>query len=181
MRNIQAFEPLWGEWRTVRVLGQGSYGKVYLAEKVELGKHYYSAIKYIGLPNDESQTKELYSEGLVSDDATLNNYYEQVLHSLMAEININYELKGNANIVSYEEHKVISRSPEPGYDIFIKMELLTSLPDYINNHALTVGDVVRLGCDICTALTLLQRKKNHSPGHQARQYLCPQQRPLQAG
>ena len=159
MHNIRAFEPLWGEWRTIRVLGQGSYGKVYLAEKVELGKHYYSAIKYIGIPNDENQTKELYSEGLVTDDATLNNYYEQVLHSLMAEISINYELKGNSNIVSYEEHKVIPRESEPGYDIFIKMELLTSLPDYISSQALTVADVVRLGCDMCTALTVLQQKK----------------------
>ena len=159
MHNIRAFEPLWGEWRTIRVLGQGSYGKVYLAEKVELGKHYYSAIKYIGIPNDENQTKELYSEGLVTDDATLNNYYEQVLHSLMAEISINYELKGNSNIVSYEEHKVIPRESEPGYDIFIKMELLTSLPDYISIQALTVADVVRLGCDMCTALTVLQQKK----------------------
>lgn len=159
MHNIRAFEPLWGEWRTIRVLGQGSYGKVYLAEKVELGKHYYSAIKYIGIPNDENQTKELYSEGLVTDDATLNNYYEQVLHSLMAEISINYELKGNSNIVSYEEHKVIPRESEPGYDIFIKMELLTSLPDYISSQALTVADIVRLGCDMCTALTVLQQKK----------------------
>lgn len=159
MHDIRAFEPLWGEWRTIRVLGQGSYGRVYLAEKVELGKHYYSAIKYIGIPNDENQTKELYSEGLVSDDATLNNYYEQVLRSLMAEISINYELKGNSNIVSYEEHKVIPRTPEPGYDIFIKMELLTSLPDYISSHTLTVADVVRIGCDICTALTVLQHEK----------------------
>ena len=50
MRDIREFEPLWGEWRSVRLLGQGSYGKVYLAEKVELGKHYYSAIKYIPIP-----------------------------------------------------------------------------------------------------------------------------------
>ena len=58
MHNIRAFETLWGVWRTIRVLGQGTYGKVYLAEKVELGKHYYSAIKYIGIPNDENQTKK---------------------------------------------------------------------------------------------------------------------------
>mgnify|MGYP001851755683 CR=1 FL=1 len=159
MRDIHEFEPLWGEWRTVKLLGQGSYGRVYLAEKIELGKRYYSAIKYIGIPNDDNQTKELYSEGLVTDDATLHHYYEQVLQSLMAEISINYELKGNANIVSYEEHKVLPRTHEAGYDIFIKMELLTSLTDHISCHALTVEDVVRIGCDICTALDVLQREK----------------------
>lgn len=159
MRDIREFEPLWGEWRSVRLLGQGSYGKVYLAEKVELGKHYYSAIKYIPIPTDPNQTKELYSEGLVHDEATLQSYYEQVLRALMAEININYALKGNANIVSYEEHKVIPRTGEPGYDIFIKMELLTGLVDYIRAHPLTVADVVQLGCDICMALMALQREK----------------------
>ena len=159
MSDIHSFEPLWGEWRCIDLLGQGSYGKVYLAEKTELGKHYYSAIKHIGIPADIHQTEDLYSEGVVTDELTVHKYYEQLLQSLMAEININYRLKGNANIVSYEEHKIVPRSGEPGYDIFIKMELLTSLANYIRKHSLTVGDVVRLGCDICTALTVLCQER----------------------
>lgn len=159
MPDIHDFEPLWGEWYAVKLLGQGAFGKVYLAKKTELGKEYYSAIKYIQIPIDTRQTDELYSEGLVTDHETVNHYYEQVLQSLMAEISINYQLKGTTNIVSYEEHKIIPRTGEPGYDIFIKMELLTSLAEHIRSSRITVGDVIRLGRDICTALTVLQREK----------------------
>ena len=159
LNDIRDFEPLWGEWRSVRLLGQGAYGKVYLMEKVEMGTRYYAAVKHISLPAESGESEALYAEGLVSDAETLNDYYQQVLESLMTEINVNYRLKGNTNIVSYEEHRVIPKQGEPGYDIFIKMELLTSLHEYIRHNAMTVGDVVKLGEDICTALTVLRREK----------------------
>lgn len=155
MADIHTFEPLWGEWYIVKRLGQGSFGTVYLAEKSELGKKYYSAIKHIKLPVDDHASDELYSE----TDETRQKYYDDMLHTLMQEIEINYRLKGLTNIVSYEEHKVYPRESEPGYDVFIKMELLTSLTDHIKSTPITVGDVVRLGKDICTALTVLQQDR----------------------
>lgn len=155
MPDIHTFEPLWGEWYVVKQLGKGSFGTVYLAKKTELGKEYHSAIKHIKIPVDDHSADDLYSE----TDATRRQYYDEMLHTLMREIEINYRLKGNTNIVSYEEHKVFPRDNEPGYDVFIKMELLTGLTDYIKNTPVTVGDVTRLGSDICTALTVLQQER----------------------
>lgn len=155
MSDIHTFEPLWSEWYIVKRLGQGSFGTVYLAQKSEFGKKYYSAIKHIKIPVDDHAADELYSE----TDATRRQYYDDMLNILMQEIEINYRLKGNTNIVSYEEHKVFPRKNELGYDVFIKMELLTSLTDHIKNASVAMGDVVRLGVDICTALTVLQQER----------------------
>lgn len=156
MPDIHTFEPLWEEWYVVeKPLGKGSFGTVYLAEKSELGRKYHSAIKHIKIPVDDGAGDEMSSES----DITRRQYYDGMLRALMQEIEINYRLKGNTNIVSYEEHKVVPRQDEPGYDVFIKMELLTSLTDYIINTPVTVGDVVCLGMDICTALTVLRQER----------------------
>ena len=158
MRDIHSFEPFWNEWYLVRPLGQGSYGTVYLAEKESFGEKYYSAIKHIPIPPKQSQADELLAEGVISSPEEARNYYIQMVNDLMSEINVNYRLKGHTNIVSYEEHQIIERTDSPGFDLFIKMELLTSLTDYMRSHPFTVSDVIRLGIDICKALTVLQRE-----------------------
>ena len=52
------------------------------------------------------------------------------------------------------EHK-----KDPGWDIYIRMELLESFVEYTKHRELTEGDVIRLGIDICNALELCERQK----------------------
>lgn len=155
MPDIHAFEPLFEEWRIIKELGSGSYSKVYLACK---DGSYYSAIKHITIPYEPNQSQELYALGLVSDTETLNAYYDNLKNTLESEIKLNDKLKGITNIVSYDDHKIIKRPQEPGYDIFIKMEYLTGLIDYKNSKGLYLEDIVHLGIDICKALTILRQE-----------------------
>ena len=67
------------------------------------------------------------------------------------------KLKGNTNIVSYEDHAVIPHEEGIGWNIYIRMELLTPLFDYIKNHQLSIRDVICLGIDMCNALEICQR------------------------
>lgn len=159
MENIKQFEPLWGEWRSVELLGEGSYGRVYKMVKVDLDREYFSAVKHLSLPKDSSEEKNLFSEGMVTDHDTLKKYYDDVLENLRSEIDFSYKLKGHTNIVSYEDHFICPKSSGVGYDIFIKMELLTSLEDLIRQGGLNVWDAVKLGEDICRALTVVRREK----------------------
>lgn len=158
MKDIHSFEPFWNEWYLLRPLGHGSYGTVYLAQKESFGEKFYSAIKYIPLPAKDEQIDDLLSEGVISSPSEAKEYYSHMVNSLMTEINVNYRLKGHTNIVSYEEHQIIERSDSPGFDIFIKMELLTSLTDHMKSHPFTVSDVIQLGIDICKALSVLRRE-----------------------
>ena len=157
--DIHSFEPFWNEWYIVRTLGSGSYGTVYLAEKTSLGEKYYSAIKHIPIPDKNAQIDDLIDEGLISAPEEARSYYLKMVDSLRQEINVNYRLKGHTNIVSYEEHQIVERKDSPGFDLFIKMELLSSLPEHMKKQPLSTCDVIHLGIDICTALTLLQRER----------------------
>lgn len=157
--DIQSFEPFWGTWRIVRALGQGSYGKVYLIQREDLGGTYYAALKHLSIPANPQQTQELYADGLIVDEASAWEFYTQMLNTLINEIKVNDRLKGHTNIVSYEEHMITKKTDTPGYDVFIRMEYLTSLSDHIQQRQLTLEDVARLGEDICSALMVLMRER----------------------
>lgn len=160
MSDIHSFTPLWGTWEIDDLIGQGSHGKVYRAHRVEYGqsKTYYSAIKHISIPQDKNEAESLYSDGIVNDPSSLNAYYENVLKRLLREIDINVSLKGHTNIVSYEDHMVVPKKDGPGYDIFIRMELLTPLPKVLQQRAITENEVRKLGIDMCSALEVMSSR-----------------------
>jgi serine/threonine-protein kinase len=54
--------------------------------------------------------------------------------------------------VTYEDFAVIEKSDSIGFEILIRMELLTEFSAYFGNKSFSVYDVLRLGIDICKAL-----------------------------
>ena len=40
----------WPEWKIVSKIGEGSFGRVYKAQRTEKGRSFYSAIKIITIP-----------------------------------------------------------------------------------------------------------------------------------
>ena len=67
------------------------------------------------------------------------------------------KLKGNSNIVSYEDHMVVPHENDPGWDILIRMELLTPLNKHYSENGMTKTDVILLGIDMCRALEVCKR------------------------
>ena len=157
MSDISSFSPLWGEWYVKELIGKGTFGAVYRAEKTEYGNTYTSAVKHISIPNDSVNAESLISEGVVSDESSVVRYYDAVRDKMISEINFCYALRGNTNIVSYEDHCIIPKADGAGYDIFIRMEHLTALPKYMRENSFTEKDIVKLGIDICSALEVLDK------------------------
>ncbi len=152
------FSPLGGDWIIKERLGKGTFGTVYRAEKTALGSRYECAVKHISVPPEDFSEDMLLSEGLSGSTETVTQYYDELLRSLSNEINVCYSLKGHTNIVSYEDQYVFRKQDGHGYDVFIRMELLTSLQQYSKDHVWTEADVLRMGVDICTALEVLGSK-----------------------
>lgn len=66
--------------------------------------------------------------------------------------------KGTQNVVSIEDYKVMKKVNDIGWKIYIRMELLTSLPKYTCDKKMTEQDVIQLGCDICSALEMCSQR-----------------------
>ncbi|NSK77467.1 hypothetical protein HQK14_18425, partial [Blautia massiliensis] len=45
----------WPEWKIVSKIGEGSFGRVYKAQRTEKGRSFYSAIKIITIPASKGE------------------------------------------------------------------------------------------------------------------------------
>ena len=157
MNNIDNLTNIWPEWKIIKCIGEGSFGNVYKAVRDEYVTPVYSAIKVITIPNKTSEILELKAEGL--DEKALKEYYRQKVKNYISEIELMEVFKGTANVVNIEDYKVVEKNDAIGFDIYIRMELLTSFNDYLKKNILTQKEIIRLGVDICTALEMFEQKK----------------------
>lgn len=153
--NYQLGDRVLGNWKLVRTLGQGSYGTVYEAEREDFGAVYRSAVKIITIPGSRSEIQSARSEGMTVDEVTA--YFRGFVEELTREFALMSRLKGTANVVSYEDHVVVPHEREIGWDIIIRMELLTPLTERMEQRDMTAADVEKLGIDLCHALELCER------------------------
>lgn len=148
---------IWPNWHTVELIGEGSYGKVYKVVREDMGHCTYGAVKVISIPHDSSEIKELTNSGM--DEKSITTYYEDMVKYLMDEIKIMESLKTASNIVGIEDFQLIKKDDGIGWNVFIRMELLTSLNEYLLEHTIDVNEVIKLGINICEALKACENVK----------------------
>lgn len=141
---------VFNDWVITKELGEGATGKVYEIEKNGFGSSIKSALKVIRIPKTESDIQAVMSEGM--DKESVTGYFQEFVDEILHEIEVMVSLKEHPNIITYEDHCVIPHEDGIGWDILIKMELLTSLTEWQLNHTMTEESVVRLGYEISSAL-----------------------------
>ena len=156
LEYYKKYEPLFGKWHIVREIGRGSYGSVYEIEQEEFGINYTAAMKAITIPKDENERMQvIYSQG--NDELSAATFFRSVVEDFNNECRIMSKLKGNSTIVSYEDHQIIKHEDDLGWDILVKMELLTPLLKYLDGKEVDETLVRTIGIDICSALELCGR------------------------
>lgn len=143
--------PVWNEWTHTELIGEGAFSKVYRAEKHTDGAFDTAAIKVISIPSDERQLRALTCDGLSEKET------EDFLYSLVkgytTEIKLMTSFRSCPNVVSILDHMICRKKDSVGWDIFIRMELLTPLDRYISSTKPDEAMIIRLGSDICSALS----------------------------
>ena len=148
----------WPDWKIVRYLGGGAYGKVYEIERTISGmqEKVKAALKIVSRPRDEDEIEGYYGKDY--DKAEVRKAYEMQIQSYIQEYKLMKELQWNSNIVSWEDFTVVPHEDGIGGDIFMRMELLTPLNQILKERMLSEEEVIKLGKDISRALILYENK-----------------------
>ena len=140
---------IWPGWETVGLIGHGSFGAVYEIQKNIFGDVEKAALKVISIPQNAGDIDEMYSDGY--DDESITATFQSHLKSIVSEYSLMRKMIGCANIVICDDVRYVQHEDGFGWDIFIKMELLTPLTKALPSH-IPEDTVIKLGQDICKAL-----------------------------
>ena len=156
MEDLEKICLPWSDWKIVKRLGSGAYGEVYQIERNISGVQEKAAVKIVSRPKDDNEMESYYDEGY--DKASIAASYEKEIQNYVQEYTLMKKLQGQTNIVSCDDFTVVPHENGIGGDVFIRMELLTSLQQVLRQEMLSVQEIIKLGKDISNALILCERK-----------------------
>lgn len=132
MEEYEKIQLPWSDWKIIKYLGGSADTKVYEIERNVSEKLEKGALKIIS--------------GSASE-----------VESYVQQFRVMEEMQGQSNIVSYDELTVVPHEDGVGGDVFIRMELLTSLPQRLKKDYFD-ENVIKLGIDISNALILCEKE-----------------------
>ena len=156
MENFENIRLPWRDWKIVKDLGGGTYGRVYEIERTISGIQEKAALKIVSRPKNKDEMESYYNEGYSKADLIAS--YESEIQNYVQEYKLMKELQGESNIVSCDDFTMVPHEDGIGGDIFIRMELLTSLQQILRERSLSEQEIIKLGKDISHALVLCESK-----------------------
>lgn len=142
-----------GDWEITRRIGSGASGIVYEIKSTQLESFNTSALKVIRIPQSDEDKQQIISEGM--DETSLTDYYASIKQEIVREVSIMMDLDGHPNIVSLKQYLAIPHEDGIGWDILIRMELLTTVEKYFADREATEDQIINVGQDIAAALNYM--------------------------
>ena len=147
-----------GGWALIDRLGEGSYGTVYLARRTLGSYTEEAAIKHISIPKNEAELNAIREEH-GPEESSVFRCLDEIRDQIIGEYQQMRLLQGHTNIVACHDIECCPKQDGPGYDIYIRMELLESVSSRITAGRMNCKETIKLGMDICRALMLLSQQE----------------------
>ena len=151
---MKDFAQIWPGWEVVRKIGSGSFGAVYEIRRAIRGRTEHAAVKVLTIPQSKSEIAELRADGY--DDESITQYFADSLDKIEGEYAMMADMKGHSNVVYCDDLRTEAHEDGFGWDIYIKMELLSPLKSVLREDA-SQAQAVKLGIDMCGALELCEK------------------------
>ena len=137
----------WPGWQIIRVIGHGGFGTVYEIKRDSFEE--YAALKVITIPENDDPIEDMRLAGVTEESITLR--FKEYMSDIVKEYSTMAKMKGHPNIVYCEDVRAVQHDDGVGWDIYIKMELLTPLKKRMDSVGTEEG-IVDLGISMCNAL-----------------------------
>ena len=148
----------WPGWETLRVIGRGSFGTVYEIRRSVAGDVEHAALKYLSIPASEDEIVNLQSEGM--DSASITRTFREQLNDILNEYKLMRKLNDCPNVVRCDDVQYVQKQDGFGWDILIRMELLTPITKQLAGQSeIPEEQVIALGKDLSRALICCE--ENH--------------------
>ena len=152
----QFTDVVWPGWEVVRKLGEGSFGGVYEIQRtLPDGQVEKGALKKLTLPRNADEIEELRSGQY--DEASITAHFSNQLKNLVGEYGMMKKLSGCPNIVHSLDLRYIQHDDGIGWDLYIRMELLTPLKKVLPSEY-SEKAVLELGKSLCNALVSCEKE-----------------------
>ena len=152
----QFTDVVWPGWEVVRKLGEGSFGGVYEIQRtLPDGQVEKGALKKLTLPRNADEIEELRSGQY--DEASITAHFSNQLKNLVGEYGMMKKLSGCPNIVHSLDLRYIQHDDGIGWDLYIRMELLTPLKKVLPQEY-SEKTVLELGTSLCNALIACEKE-----------------------
>ena len=144
-------------WKTVRLIGQGSFGSVYEIERDVFGDVERCALKHISIPHSENEIYEMKSEG--QDQESITQSFSAQAKDIVSEYKLLMRLNNCPYVVHCHDVSYVQKDNAFGWDIYIRMELLEPLTKRLSEDLQwTEAQIVRVGSDITKALVACENE-----------------------
>lgn len=150
MSEFKLISPLLDNMEIVTCVQSGGGTSVYLMRDVRDGREYM--LKHISIPESQTQVDALLFTGAAENEEAAQQYFEQVVHDLEAELTELDQLRGSTNFATYLGYQVCSKETGVGFEVYLLSEKWPTLVTYLHDNAMTHLKALNLGLDLCTAL-----------------------------
>ena len=148
-------DTIWPGWKIEKLIGNGLGGSVYKAVRSVNGIVMESAVKTVIAPKTQYSFARPQVEGVQASDTEL---YKSKADDGITEISCLLKLKSCRHVVRIEDYALVKREDEIQWDVYIRMELLRSLTDYLlERQRLHEDEIIKLGSDLSEVLMQCER------------------------
>lgn len=163
LQSLLASTDAFRDWNVERLIGKGRFGSVFLIRREGRfgGTPEISALKWMRVCPTAEEIEHCPAQGLTPEDLADN--YRKKIEDGIREIEIMRRLQGETNIVSYQDHEITGTPDRLGWNLFLRMERLTPVPEYIRRFGVSAELIVDVGRSIASALSLCHHPQTGSP------------------
>ena len=143
--------PLWGEWYIGDRLGEDCCGTVHAAIRGKESTPHSTVIKVCRFPSELFYRKAVTAFG--NDAGKITRYFEDTLEGIIYKLHLSSSMACHGSIVNYHDYKIDRREKGPGRIVLFRKDQVIPLDRYAQEHPLTKGEAIRLGIELCEALS----------------------------